>query len=327
MRSSIKESLTSLNSHVFLKKSREMMKEKAEVLQEKPTLQTWLLAARPKTLTAAIAPVLVATFLARGQGYEVSWLLSAYALISSLCIQIATNLVNDALDFKKGADNEKRIGPVRVTQQGLITAQQVLAGGGIFFLAAFLFAIPLILKGGWVLACVVALSIASGYIYTGGPYPLAYKGLGDLFVILFFGLISTTAIYYVQTLEMQLAPMLAGLQVGFLCTVMIAINNLRDCDEDAKVGKMTLAVRFGKTFSRIEIAFLALVPFALSFFWYTLGFIYAAVLPWMTAFLAVKIVNLVWKTEPGKIYNVFLGFSALLHFAFSLLLCIGFSIH
>lgn len=302
------------------------MKEKAEVLVEKPSLQTWLMAARPKTLTAALAPVLVATFLARGQGFVVDWYLSACALISSLCIQIATNLVNDALDFKKGADNDNRIGPARVTQQGLLTSQQVLAGGGIFFLAAFLFSIPLILKGGVVIACIVALSIASGYIYTGGPYPLAYKGLGDLFVILFFGVISTVSIYYIQTLHFHLAPFLAGLQVGLLCTVLIAINNLRDCDEDAKVGKMTLAVRFGKSFSRIEIAVLAFTPFALCFFWIQLGFTFAAALPWMTVLLAVKLVKSVWTTEPGKIYNVFLGFAALLHLAFSLLLCIGFSV-
>lgn len=302
------------------------MKEKAEVLVEKPSLKTWLMAARPKTLTAAFAPVLVATFLARGQGYAVDWFLSACALISSLCIQVATNLVNDALDFKKGADNHQRIGPARVTQQGLLTSQQVLAGGGIFFLAAFLFSIPLIIKGGLVIACVVALSIGSGYIYTGGPYPLAYKGLGDLFVILFFGLISTASIYYIQTLEVDFAPFLAGLQVGLLCTVLIAINNLRDCEEDEKVGKMTLAVRFGKAFSRIEIALLTFVPFVLSFFWIQLGFLFAAVLPWMTVLLAFKLVKSIWTTEPGKIYNVFLGFAALLHLAFSVLLCIGFSI-
>jgi 1,4-dihydroxy-2-naphthoate polyprenyltransferase len=302
------------------------MKEKAEVISQNPSLQTWLMAARPKTLTAAFAPVLVATFLARGQGYSVDWLLSIYALISSLCIQIATNLVNDALDFKKGADNHDRVGPKRVTQQGLMTAQQVLFGGGLFFLAAFLFAIPLILKGGIVIAGVVAFSIASGYVYTGGPYPLAYKGLGDIFVILFFGLVSTSAIYYIQTLQMGVAPLLAGLQVGLLCTVLIAVNNLRDCDEDAKVGKMTLAVRFGKTFSRIEIAILALLPFALSFFWIQLGFVFAATLPWMTVLLAVKLVKCIWTTEPGRIYNVLLGFAALLHLAFSMLLCIGFSV-
>lgn len=302
------------------------MKEKAEVLIEKPSLKTWLMAARPKTLTAAFAPVLVATFLARGQGYAVDWLLSTYALISSLCIQVATNLVNDALDFKKGADNNNRIGPARVTQQGLLTSQQVLVGGGVFFLAAFLFSIPLILKGGVAIAIVVACSIASGYIYTGGPYPLAYKGLGDLFVILFFGIVSTVSIYYIQTLHINASPFLAGVQVGFLCTVLIAINNLRDCEEDGKVGKMTLAVRFGKTFSRMEIALLTFIPFALCFFWIQLGFVFAAVLPWMTILLAVKLVKNIWKTEPGKVYNVFLGFAALIHLSFSLLLCIGFSI-
>lgn len=302
------------------------MKEKSEALVEKPSVKRWLMAARPKTLTAAFAPVLVATALAKGQGFAVDWLLSIYALASSLCIQVATNLVNDALDFKKGADNGNRIGPARVTQQGLLTSQQVLAGAGIFFLAAFLFSLPLILKGGIIIACIVALSIASGYCYTGGPYPLAYKGLGDLFVVVFFGLISTFAMYYIQTLQVHTAPLLAGLQIGFLCTVLIAINNLRDCEEDRKVGKMTLAVRFGKKFSRMEITCLIIFPYALSFLWISQGFLFSALLPWMTVLLAAKLVRSIWTTEPSQIYNTFLGLGALLHLAFSALLCIGFFI-
>lgn len=302
------------------------MKEKAAVLANEPSLKRWLMASRPKTLTAALAPVLAATFLARGQGYAVDWLLSIYALVSSFCIQIATNLVNDALDFKKGADNSNRIGPARVTQQGLLSAQQVLFGASIFFLAAFLFSVPLILKGGVGVACVVALSIASGYCYTGGPYPLAYKGLGDLFVILFFGIIATVAIYYIQTLEFHAASLLAGLQIGLLCAVMIAINNLRDLKEDQKVGKRTLAVRFGEKFSRMEISLLCLLPYALSFFWIRHGFVFAAIFPWLTLPLTVKLTQSIWTTEPSKSYNTFLGFAALLHLAFTLLLCMGFAV-
>lgn len=300
------------------------MKERVEVLQERLSMKSWLLAARPKTLTAALAPIVVGTSLAKAEGYAIIWMLSLYALISSLCIQVATNLVNDALDFKKGADGERRIGPARVTQQGLLTAQQVLFAASLFFVAAFLFALPLILKGGWPLALVVSLSILSGYIYTGGPYPLAYKGLGDLFVIAFFGIAATCSVYYVQTLQLSPTPFLAGLQVGLLCTAMIAINNLRDREEDAKVGKRTLAVRFGVNFSRMEIALVTLLPFPLGLFWFLHGFPFAALLPAVTLPFAWRITALVWRSEPGRIYNLFLGLSALQHIAFSAFLSIGF---
>lgn len=299
------------------------MNSHSEVLPRQHKMQSWFLAARPKTLTAALAPVMVATVLARAEGFQVDWFLSLVALLSSFCIQIGTNLVNDAIDFKKGADNAKRIGPKRVTQQGLLSSKQVLFGGYFLFAIAFVFAIPLMVKGGESLVVIVLLSILSGYLYTGGPFPLAYVGLGDLFVILFFGLISTTAIYYVQTLQVNLSALLAGLQVGLLCTVMIVVNNLRDREEDEKVGKKTLAVRLGKRFSRFEVTALVVIPFVLGAFWIKLGFIYAGILPFMTVILAYKLVLSVWNKEPGAVYNIYLGFAALLHILFTTLLCVG----
>jgi 1,4-dihydroxy-2-naphthoate octaprenyltransferase len=288
------------------------------------SLKSWLLASRPKTLTAAAAPVMVGSLLAKGEGIAVDWWLSLAALISSLLIQVATNLVNDAMDFKKGADTETRIGPTRVTQQGLLTSRTVLGMGVLFFFMSAVISLPLIAQGGWPIACVVALSILSGYIYTGGPYPLAYHGLGDLFVIIFFGLISTSAIYYVQTLKMSAHALAAGLQIGLLCTVMIAVNNLRDSVEDSKVGKNTLAVRFGTTFARAEITFLALVPFTLSLYWYNSGFYFAALLPWAFFPLAMRLVRNIWNTAPCAQYNNFLAQAALLHMMFSIFLCVGF---
>lgn len=297
---------------------------KTHALKEKSSVKSWMLAARPKTLTAALAPVMVASFLALGQGAAVNWGLSIAALISSLLIQVATNLVNDAMDFKKGADTNTRIGPVRVTQQGLLRPQQVLWMGFALFGLAFLFSLPLIYQGGWVIALTIVLSILSGYLYTSGPFPLAYHGLGDIFVVIFFGLVSTSAIYYIQTLTFDVHALIAGLQVGLLCTVLIAINNLRDRAEDAKVNKNTLAVRFGVTFARSEIAFVALLPFALSLYWYQTGFYTAALLPWAFFPFAMRLIRNIWNTPPGPLYNSFLAHAALLHLMFSLFLCVGF---
>jgi len=248
----------------------------------------WILAARPKTLTASVAPVIVSTFLAMNHQDSVSWLLSFYALMSSLCIQIGTNLANDAIDFKKGADGESRLGPIRVTQKGLLSQKQVLLGATLFFLAAVVIAIPLVVKGGWIVAVLLAISVISGYLYTGGPYPLAYCGLGDLFVILFFGVLSTSTFYYIQTLQFSFLAIIAGLQVGLLCNVMLVINNLRDREEDAKVGKITLAVRFGVLFSKFQITLLVYLPFFFFFFWYYYGYTFTALMPWVTFFWSVK---------------------------------------
>ncbi|MEC7840024.1 MAG: 1,4-dihydroxy-2-naphthoate octaprenyltransferase [Chlamydiota bacterium] len=289
----------------------------------KHSLKPWLLAARPKTLTASIAPVIVSSFLAMNHTGTFSLFLSFLALLSSLCIQIGTNLANDAIDFKKGADGESRLGPIRVTQKGLLSPRQVMIGAMLFFLASIIIALPLVLKGGWIVAVLLAVSVVSGYLYTGGPYPLAYYGLGDLFVILFFGVVSTFTFYYVQTQQFSFLAGVGGLQVGLLCNVMLVINNLRDREEDAKVNKKTLAVRFGEYFSKLEVTALVYFPFILTLVWYYYGYTYAAVLPWVSFLLGSKIVRSIWATRPSEVYNVFLGFSALLHLTFSILLCIG----
>lgn len=297
--------------------------QQQQTVKSSVSFKACLMAARPKTLTAAVVPVLVGTALAMGVQGEVSLMLSLYALLSSLCIQVATNLVNDAIDFKKGADTEDRVGPARVSQMGLISPNQVLIGAALFFLAAALLAIPLILQGGAVIFWVMVASILSGYLYTGGPYPLAYVGLGDLFVILFFGLVSTCSIFYIQTGFMMEYPFIAGLQIGMLATVLIAINNLRDMKSDALANKRTLAVRFGKTFARCEIAVMVLAPFALSAFWFMEGLVYIGAVPFLAFPLGVKIIRSVWGNEPGKIYNTFLGCAALLHILFGVLFLLG----
>jgi 1,4-dihydroxy-2-naphthoate octaprenyltransferase len=232
--------------------------------------------------------------------------------------------VNDAIDFKKGADTEKRIGPQRVTQAGIFTSRQVLIMAGVFFALAILCGIPLVWKGGWEILLVGLVSVLMGYAYTAGPFPLAYRGLGDLFVILFFGLIAVTGVYFLHTGHLSPGAWMAGLQVGLHCTVLIAINNLRDQAGDRLVGKRTLPVRFGKKFARWEIAILCLSPFLLSLYWMLNSRLGAFVLPFLTLPLALWLSKLVFETEPGPVYNKFLGKAAALHLLFGSLLSVGF---
>lgn len=287
-------------------------------------LIAWLVAMRPKTLTASFVPVLVGTALAYSiQGY-VDITLALWALLSAICIQIGTNLINDALDFKKGADSPSRLGPKRLIQQGIALPSQVLGAGLTFLAFALLAGIPLVMKAGWPLLIILLISVALAYLYTGGPYPLAYRGLGDLFVFLFFGLVSTAAIFYVQTGYLGPMALLAGAQVGLLATVLIAINNLRDIEGDAAASKRTLAVRFGMLFGRIEITLLLFAPFALGYLWNGFGYDMPSWLPIATLPLAGKIARSVWSTPPSAKYNDFLAQSALLQILFAFTLSIAY---
>ena len=220
----------------------------------------WLLAARPKTLAAAVTPVLVGTALACVDAH-VQWQPFVFALLGAVFIQIGTNYVNDALDFKKGADTHARLGPLRVTQAGLLDADTVLRGAYVCFGIAALCGIPLILRGGWPIAVVGVASILAAYAYTGGPYPLAYHGLGELFVMLFFGFTAVCGSFYLQRLTLDATAWIGGFAVGSLAVVILAINNLRDIDNDRASNKRTLAARFGARFARMEIIVFALAPF------------------------------------------------------------------
>ncbi len=286
-------------------------------------MNPWILALRPKTLTAAFVPILVATALVHATGSSVKWWVSAFALAASFFIQIATNLINDAIDFDKGADTEKRTGPQRVTQSGLISRRQVMIGAGFCLAIALAFGIPLVIEGGWPIALIGIVSLALAYGYTGGPFPLAYLGLGDLFVILFFGLIAVLGTFFLHTGQWSILAAVAGLQVGFLATVLIAINNLRDSPEDAKVGKKTLAVRFGARFSKIEITLLCYSPFLMGMVYEDRGWKWAAYAPLIAVPLVSRLVRGIWTSQPGPIMNRFLAMAAALHLLFGLALAIG----
>lgn len=286
-------------------------------------MRVWFQAFRPKTLTAAIVPVVVGTALVHFQAKTIYWSMSFFALLSALFIQIGTNLFNDAIDFLKGADTAERIGPQRVSQGGLVSIKMVFAGGFLSFILALLCGIPLVLQGGWPLIVIGLVSLVLGYAYTGGPFPLAYLGLGDLFVILFFGLIAVAGVHYLHVLEWSPAALYAGLQVGVLATVLIAINNLRDVEQDIKAHKKTLAVRFGVGFARSEISILIFMAFAMQIYWWLQGAYWAAFLPLFTFPLALKTLKGVWQNQPGQVYNRFLAQAAALHLIFGLNLAVG----
>ena len=228
-------------------------------------LKNWILAIRPKTLPAAIAPVVIGTAMAFGDGvfHGPSALM---ALSAALFIQIGTNLANDYFDFKKGADTPDRKGPTRVTQAGLIKPQVVLWASIIFFTLAALSSIYLIHRAGACILIIAIASIVSGILYTAGPKPLGYLGLGDIFVLIFFGPVAVAGTYFSQGLEINWAVIVAGFAPGFLSMAILAVNNLRDIDTDRRAGKLTLAVRFGRSFAMSEYLFCilaaALTPFA-----------------------------------------------------------------
>ena len=289
-------------------------------------LNAWILAARPKTLSASLVPIVATTGLVSGTGMAVDWGVIVLALLSSFCIQIGTNLVNDAMDFKKGADNENRLGPVRVTQQGIFSFRQVMAAAAFFFFLAVCLGVPLVVKGGVPILVIGIISVAMGYAYTSGPMPLAYHGLGDLFVIIFFGLVAVGGLYYLLTGKYDVSALILGLQIGFLSTVLIAINNLRDITTDTAANKKTLAVRLGKMGARLWIGFLIFSPYLAGYYWVASQKYWVYIVPTLSFPLGIMIIKRIFRTEPGAEYNKFLAQSSAYALIFSVLIAIGFQI-
>ncbi len=289
----------------------------------KTGIKNWWLAIRPKTLTAAIIPIAAATALAHRHGVA-QFGIAFCALGSALAIQIATNLINDFIDFDKGADTEERLGPVRVTQSGLFTRGQVKAAAATAISLAVLFGAPVVVVGGWPLLTVGVISLFMAYAYTGGPWPLAYLGLGDIFVIVFFGLVSVCGVYFLEAQTLNRDAVVLGFQIGLLAAVLIAINNLRDVAQDVKAHKKTLAVRFGVAFVRREIMMLIVVAFALQLYWASNYGWVVGLAPLFMLPLAIKIVRQIARTEPSRAYNQFLAQSAALHAGFGLILSLAF---
>ena len=214
----------------------------------------WIEATRPKTLWASVAPVIIGTAMAYRDGM---WepVIAIMTMLSSVLIQIGTNFANDYFDFFKGADTKERIGPSRVTGSGLIKPESMRIAFFSAFLLSVILGLFLIIQGGWPILIIGTFSILFGILYTGGPFPLGYKGLGEIFVLIFFGPVAVGGTYYLQTLHINLTVILAGLSPGLISTALLTVNNLRDINTDKKAGKRTLAVRFGPIFARAEYIF------------------------------------------------------------------------
>jgi 1,4-dihydroxy-2-naphthoate octaprenyltransferase len=286
-------------------------------------MNPWILAARPRTLGAAVVPVLAGAALAFGAG-SFDPLATLLIVICAVLIQIATNYFNDAIDHAKGADTAERLGPTRVTSSGLLAPRTVMRGGGVCLAVAVVLSIPLVLHGGWPILVIGVLSLFFAYAYTGGPFPLAYLGLGEIFVVLFFGLIAVAGTFYLNTLAWSAEALLAGLQIGLHSSVLLAVNNLRDIESDRAANKRTLAARFGLTFARRENAALIMTPFIFGIAWLPLGYLWAFLLPVMTLPLAWWLARACLAASPDRSVNQLLAQAAALHAAFGLLLALAF---
>lgn len=286
------------------------------------SLFDWIAAARPKTLGAAIAPVIVGCALAEKIAGRLDWWLAFCTLGSCMALQIATNFFNDALDTEKGADTQARIGPRRITASGA-PPWLVKAAAWLMLAVASGLALPLLAARGMPILYIGIPSLYFCFGYTGGPVPLAYRGLGELFVILFFGLVAVTGTVFVQTGEWLWHAVAAGVQIGCLSTVLIAINNLRDVDEDRGSNKRTLAVRLGVGFARAEIVLLIVTAHAAGLYWFTHGWERAFTLPLVTLPLGLFVAWRVLVEPPSRGHNRLLALSGAQLLVFSFFLCWG----
>lgn len=301
-----------------------MQVQKALEIDWKRRLYAWYRAARPKTLTMSVVPMILGTLLADISWSQINWFLAGCACLSSLCIQIGMNYVNDGFDGQKGVDTPERIGPKKITQSGIATPKQVLTVGFCFFALAAISGLPLIYFGGPIFALIIAVSITCGYIYTGGPYPLSYNGIADIFVLTFYGFVAVASAAYLQQGYVGWKALLAGAQLGLFANALMAINNIRDLKEDRKAHKKTLAVRFGLNFARKQITTLLLLPFALNIIWYINGYTVPAVLSTMNLPIALNIVRGTWTYDAGKVYLRYMIETSFVHFMFAFLLILGY---
>jgi 1,4-dihydroxy-2-naphthoate polyprenyltransferase len=286
-------------------------------------LRLWAVAARPRTLPAAIAPVFVGTALAGSEGVFRPLAFLA-ALVGSVFIQVGTNLSNDYSDARRGADAEDRLGPVRVTAGGLMPPRQVLVGTYLAFAIAVAAGLYLAAVAGWELLAVGAASILAGVLYTGGPRPYGYEGLGELFVFLFFGVVAVAGSYFVQTEELRWEAFALSVPVGVLAAAILVVNNVRDLDTDRRAGKLTLAVKLGRERARRLYAAMLVLAFASPAITWLVGGLSAWLLLSLAALpLAQPLVRTVATRTDGPALNGALAGTGALLAVFSLLLALG----
>ena len=285
-------------------------------------LAVWLLAARPKTLPAAAAPVVVGTAVAVAEDlFRPGPALAALA--GALLLQIGSNLANDVFDFQRGADAGERLGPLRITQAGLRSPAQVKAAMALVFGLVALIGLYLVWVGGWPILIVGLLSILAAVAYTGGPFPLGYHGLGDLFVFLFFGLVAVCGTYYVQAGRLSALAWWSAVPIGLLATAILVVNNLRDIQSDRAAGKRTLAVRLGVRGARMEYLLLVGTALLVPVLMWAAG----ATGPWvLLTWLAVAVVRGTVKlvlASDGRVLNQALAGTARLELVYATLLSLG----
>lgn len=293
------------------------------MMRERPVgWKLWWMAARPKTLSAAFVPVFVGTAIAVSDEVFSVWPFLA-ALIGAGLIQIGTNFANDYFDFKSGADNEDRLGPTRVTQAGLISPEAVKRATILTFGLAFGVGMYLVMHAGWPILLIGVASILSGIAYTGGPYPLGYNGLGDVFVFVFFGLIAVAATYYVQALTWSGETLVAAVPIGLLSTAILVVNNYRDVDTDRVAGKRTMAVRLGRRATRWQYLVMMVIAYLIPVGQVVTGAKGMLLLPLLTLPLAVGLVKKMWTLQ-GEGLNPVLASTAKLLAIFGVLYSVGY---
>ncbi|MDQ3512412.1 MAG: 1,4-dihydroxy-2-naphthoate polyprenyltransferase [Chloroflexota bacterium] len=282
----------------------------------------WLMAARPKTLPAAVAPVVVGTAVAIAEdGAHVPSVVAAVAV--ALLLQIAANFANDLFDHRRGADSPDRVGPARVVSSGLISERQVAVATGVVLAGAMVAGLALVIRGGWPILVLGLLAMVAAVAYTGGPAPLGYLGLGDVFVFAFFGLVAVAGTAYVQTQDLTGLALLAAVPMGCFATAILVVNNLRDVDGDRLVGKKTLAVRYGVKATRVEYTVLVVVAFLAPPVLWAAGLLSAWWwMPWLTTPLAALLVQAIW-TERGPALNLRLAGTARLQLLWGCLFAVS----
>jgi len=283
----------------------------------------WSMAIRPQTLPASIVPVIIGFAIAvKKQLYHIPTAL--ITLFTAILIQVLTNLINDYSDFKKGADDEKRLGPTRVTQAGLVTEREIKTGIFFIFLLIIISSVYLVIRGGIPILAIGILSLTAGYFYTGGPFPYGYYGYGDIFVLIFFGPVSVAGTYFLQSLSIDISVIIIGFGPGLISVAILIVNNIRDLESDMRAGKNTLIVRLGRNFGLFEYIFslvsASLIPVFISLYYpqiYSYSFISVFVI--ILIYYPYKILT----NEKGKELNKILGFTGKILIIYGILFSIG----
>lgn len=285
--------------------------------------KVWLLAARPKTLWASISPILIGIAMAYAAG-KGELLPALAALLAGVLLQVAANLSNDYIDYVKGIDKADRLGPMRVTQAGLVSPGAMKAATAIVLMLAFLLGVYLVYRGGWPIVIIGLSSILFAVLYTAGPYPLGYHGWGDLFAFVFFGPVATAGTYYVQALSVPNEVIIAGCAPGLFSVAILTVNNLRDIESDTRAGRKTLAVRFGRFFAIREyvgavILATAAIPVYLSL---SVPDKQQVMIAALTVIAAIPVIKSV-RRDSGPILNETLAATGKLELMYAILFSVG----